>query len=114
MDENGNIREKGGVVDVKLFIIPECKTDVREGEIFLVNGPWFKCQHTNDVGKTLSCPVDPHDLHKPKNWINRSHFREHFHRCHRHHREKQLSFIANSSGPICTPGGLVTSQVNEE
>ena len=38
MDENDNIRKKGGVVDVKLFIIPECKTDVREGEIFLVNG----------------------------------------------------------------------------
>lgn len=38
MDENDNIRKKGGVVDVKLFIISECKTDVREGEIFLVNG----------------------------------------------------------------------------
>lgn len=38
MDENDNIREKGGVVDVKLFIISECKTDVREGEILLMNG----------------------------------------------------------------------------
>lgn len=28
--------------------------------------------------------------------------------------KKQLSFIPNSSGPICTPGGLVTCQVNEE
>ena len=53
---------------------------------------WFKCQHKNNVGKTLLCPVDPCDLHKPKNWISQSHFREHFHRCHCHHREKAAVF----------------------